>query len=136
MAIAERDRPLLIDFSADCECLSNMNRGSAVLTGLIADTVLYRVWTVPIADYRVGTGEGPHCDADHSLLLIAYILVMVFTACPSQVAKELGDKIKIIKIDTEKNMELSSQLRVCSLAADWQMMGSVAISRPNFLTVA
>lgn len=29
-----------------------------------------------------------------------------------QVAQELGDKIKIIKIDTEKNIELSSQLRV------------------------
>ena len=31
-----------------------------------------------------------------------------------QVAQELGDKIKIIKIDTEKNVELSSQLRVRS----------------------
>lgn len=30
-----------------------------------------------------------------------------------KVAAELGDKVKVLKIDVDENQELSSQLRVC-----------------------
>ena len=32
-----------------------------------------------------------------------------------QVAEQLGDKVKILKVDTDENPELSNQLRVGSL---------------------
>ena len=36
--------------------------------------------------------------------------------CNLQVANELGDKVKVLKIDTDENPELSTQLQVCNLA--------------------
>ena len=42
----------------------------------------------------------------------------------SQVAKELGDKVRIIKVDTDKNPDLSSQLRVRQQASKQHMQAS------------
>ena len=36
---------------------------------------------------------------------------------PLQVYDELGDKIRVLKIDTDENPELSSQLQVAALPA-------------------
>ena len=109
IAIAERDKPLVIDFYAR-QALSRLaaRGGAFCLLSTRPACFTHRSWCGPCvlmaaelekarreADTRWPAMHGPE-----------------LTPSAAQVAEELGDAVRIVKIDTEAEPELSSQLQV------------------------